>query len=293
MQDNADIERLRPRLFGLAYRMLGSRSEAEDVVQEAYLRWHQAGPEEIRSVEAWLVTVLSRLCIDRLRAIQAERQRYVGPWLPEPLLSVEQSPADTSELASDLSMALLVVLQRLSAEERVGFLMHDVFDCSYSEVAIALGKSEVACRQLVHRARQRVRQDKPRFEVSSAAHSQLVARYVQAVQERDADRIAELLARDAVFVSDGGGKTWAALRPVVGADRIARMEVGVLAKLPQNFALELLEVNGQAGMIGRVDDRIHAATSFATDGLRILSIMRVLNPDKLSACEQTRQLSTG
>ena len=116
---------------------------------------------------------------------------------------------------------------------------------------------------------------------------------MQAVQERDADRIAELLAQDAVFVSDGGGKTWAALRPVMGADRIARMEVGVLAKLPQNFALELLEVNGQAGMIGRVDDRIHAVTSFATDGLRILSIMRVLNPDKLSDCEQTRQLLIG
>ncbi|WP_202800354.1 sigma factor [Nitratireductor aquibiodomus] len=120
MQDNADIERLRPRLFGLAYRMLGSRLEAEDVVQEAFLRWHRAGSEEIRSVEAWLVTVLSRLCLDRLRAMQTERQRYVGPWLPEPLLSVEQSPAHTSELVSDLSMALLVVLQRLSAEERVG-----------------------------------------------------------------------------------------------------------------------------------------------------------------------------
>ena len=127
MQDNTDIERLRPRLFGLAYRMLGSRLEAEDVVQEAFLRWHQAGPEEIRSVEAWLVTVLSRLCLDRLRAMQTERQRYVGPWLPEPLLSVERSPAHTSELASDLSMALLVVLQRLSAEERVGFLMPRCF----------------------------------------------------------------------------------------------------------------------------------------------------------------------
>lgn len=292
MQNTAKIERLRPRLFGLAYRMLGTRLEAEDVVQEAFLRWHQMGPGEIRSVEAWLVTVLSRLCLDRLRAIQVERQQYVGPWLPEPLISVEQSPAHTSELASDLSMALLVVLQRLSAEERVGFLMHDVFDCDYSEVAVALGKSEVACRQLVHRARQRVKQDKPRFEVTTAAHNQLVERYIQAVQERDADRIAELLAQDAVFVSDGGGKTWAALRPVLGADRIARMEVGVLTKLPQNFSLELLVVNGQAGMIGKVNDHVHAVTSFETDGLRVLSIMRVLNPDKLFDYTDTRQLPT-
>lgn len=281
MATGEDIEKLRPRLFGLAYRMLGSRQEAEDVVQEAFLRWHRAETDEIRSAEAWLVAVSSRLCLDRLRALQTERQRYVGPWLPEPLLAEEPSPDHVTELASDLSMALLMVLQRLSAEERVGFLMHDVFDCAYPEIAIALGKSEAACRQLVHRARERVRRDKPRFDVSHAAHRQLVERYVKAVQERDAKRIAELLAQDAVFVSDGGGKTWAALRPVTGAERIARMEVGVLAKLPHGFAVELVEVNGQAGMIGRVDGRTHAVTSFMTDGMRILSIMRVLNPEKL------------
>ncbi len=281
MQTNEDIEKLRPRLFGLAYRVLGSRQEAEDVVQEAFLRWHGAERGEIRSAEAWLVTVSSRLCLDRLRTLQTERQRYVGPWLPEPLLADERSPDHAIELASDFSMALLMVLQRLSAEERVGFLMHDVFDCAYSEIAVALGKSEAACRQLVHRARERVRRDKPRFEVSDTAHRQLVERYVKAVQERDAERIAELLAPDAVFVSDGGGKTWAALRPVTGADRIARMEVGVLAKLPQGFAVELVNVNGQAGMIGKVDGRTHAVTSFMTAGLRILSVMRVLNPEKL------------
>jgi len=282
MQDVAETEKLRPRLFGLAYRMLGSRQDAEDVVQEAFLRFHSAETGEVRSVEGWLVTVLSRICLDRLRTLQVERRTYVGPWLPEPLVSVDQSPDHTAELASDLSMALLVVLQRLSAEERVGFLMHDVFDCDYSEVAAALGKSEVACRQLVHRARQRVRRDKPRFKVSGAAHRRLVEQYVKAVQEQDADRIAQLLAQDAVFVSDGGGKTWAALRPIVGAERIARMEVGVLAKLPRGFTLEMAEVNGQTGAIGRIDGRLHAVTSFTTDGLRILSVMRVLNPDKLT-----------
>ncbi|QFT01837.1 ECF RNA polymerase sigma factor SigJ (plasmid) [Labrenzia sp. THAF191b] len=278
----AETEKLRPRLFSFAYRLLGSRQEAEDVVQEAFLRWHSAKTTDIRSAEAWLVTVLSRLCVDRLRAIRAERQNYVGPWLPEPLLSVEQSPDHTAELASDLSMALLVVLQRLSAEERVGFLMHDVFDCDYSEVSVALGKSEAACRQLVSRARRRVRRDKPRFEVSDAAHGQLVKQYVQAVQERDADRIAKLLAPDAVFTSDGGGKAWAALHPIIGAARIARMEVGVMTKLPRGYSLELADVNGQAGIIGKVDGQIYAVTSFTTNGLRILSVMRVLNPDKLT-----------
>lgn len=281
MQNVEEVERLRSRLFTLAYRMLGSRQEAEDAVQEAYLRWHRAESGEIRSVEAWLVTVVTRLCVDRLRVLQAERQKYVGPWLPEPLVAVEHGPDLALELASDLSMALLVVLQRLSAEERAGFLMHDVFDCDYADVAAALGKSEAACRQLVHRARKRVRSDKPRFEVSGAAHKQLVERYVRAVQERDADRIAELLMPDASFVSDGGGKTWAALRPVIGAGRIARMEVGVLAKLPQAFVLEVADVNGRAGAIGRVDGRIHAVTSFETTTEKISGIMRVLNPEKL------------
>lgn len=285
MEESQDLEKLRPRLFGLAYRMLGSGQEAEDAVQEAFLRWHLADTDEIRSAEAWLVTVVSRLCLDRLRALQVERKYYVGPWLPEPIVSADEAPDVALERASDLSMALLVVLQRLSPVERAGFLMHDVFDCKYSEIAAALGKSEAACRQLVHRARKRVRGDKPRFDVSSADHKQLVEQYVEAVQARDVERIAELLSPDAAFVSDGGGKTWAALRPVMGAERIARMEVGVLAKLPPEFRLEIAIVNGRAGVVGFVDGRIHAVTSFETDGQKILSVLRVLNPDKLAAID--------
>ncbi|MGD9479752.1 RNA polymerase sigma factor SigJ [Shinella sp. G-2] len=281
MENAHELERLRPRLFGLAYRMIGSRQEAEDVVQEAFLRWHHKRPADIRSMEGWLVTVLSRLCVDRLRVLQAERDAYVGPWLPEPLIALEPSPDHTIELASDLSMALLVVLQRLSAEERVGFLMHDVFDCEYPDIAAALGKNEAAVRQLVHRARTRIGSDKRRFDVPAVAHQRLVEQYVLAVQERDADRIAELLSHDAVFVSDGGGKTWAALRPVIGAQRIARMETGVLGKLPRTFSIDVGYVNGRAGALGKIGGRIYAVTSFETDGTHILSIMRVLNPDKL------------
>jgi RNA polymerase sigma-70 factor (ECF subfamily) len=278
-----DIETLRPRLFRLAYRMLGSRQDAEDAVQEALLRWYRADTADVRSCEAWLVTALSRVCVDRLRLLATEREAYVGPWLPEPLIGEEPLPDRAVDLASDLSMALLVVLERLSPEERVAFLMHDVFDCDYPDIAAAIGKSEVACRQLVHRSRERVRREKPRFEVTETLHARLVERYVQAVNERDAERIAALLAPDAVLVSDGGGKTWAALRPVIGAQRIARLEVGVVRKLPGRFLIRVVPVNGVAGSVSYLDGHAHAVTSFETDGERILSVMRVLNPDKLAA----------
>jgi RNA polymerase sigma-70 factor (ECF subfamily) len=280
------MEKLRPRLFGLAYRMLGSRQDAEDAVQEALLRWYRADTAEVRSAEAWLVTVLSRICIDRLRVLAAGREVYVGPWLPEPLVGQEPPPDRALELASELSVALLIVLERLSPEERAAFLMHEVFDCGYSDIAAALGKSEVACRQLVHRARERVGRDKPRFEVSEAAHRRLVERYLRAVQERDAGQIAALLAPDAVLVSDGGGKAWAALRPVIGAQRIARLEMGVARKLP-GFTIRIVSVNGRAGTLSVLNGRAHAVTSFETDGERILSVMRVLNPDKLPRLAHT------
>lgn len=287
LQEGSDIEKLRPRLFGLAYRMLGSRHEAEDAVQEALLRWYRADTAGVRSAEAWLVTALSRICIDRLRLLATEREAYVGPWLPEPLVSEEWSPDRAVELASDLSMALLAVLERLSPEERAAFLMREVFDCGYPDIAATLGKSEAACRQMVRRARERVRRDKPRFEVSETAHQRLVERYLQAVQERDAERIASLLAPDAVFVSDGGGKVWQALRPIIGADRIARMEIGVARKLPGSLSMRTVSVNGRAGAIGYLDGRTFAVTSFETDGERILSVMRVLNPEKLSGIAAT------
>jgi RNA polymerase sigma-70 factor (ECF subfamily) len=275
------IEGLRPRLFGIAYRMLGLQQEAEDAVQEAMLRWYGTDTVEIRSPEAWLTTVVSRICLDRLRVLAAEREAYIGPWLPEPLVGEAPSPERQVELASDLSLALLMVLERLSPEERAAFLMHDTFDCGYPEISRVLGKSEAACRQIVHRARERIRRDRPRFEVSEDAHRQLVERYVRAVQSRDAGQIASLLAPEAVFISDGGGKMWAARRPVVGRDRIIRLELGVLRKLTGQFTLQLAEVNGRAGALAVLDGRPFAVTSFETNGTHILSVMRVLNPDKL------------
>ena len=175
----------RPRLYGIAYRMLGTRADAEDIVQEAYLRWHRADIERLRAPEAWLVTATTRLCIDRLRAARTEREAFVGPWLPEPITGLAP-PADAhSELASDLSFAFLLVLERLAPEERAAFLLHEVFDSGYADIAAILGKSEATCRQIVHRARRRVHQDRPRFKVSEGARSRLLERFVEALRTED------------------------------------------------------------------------------------------------------------
>ena len=180
----------RSRLYGIAYRMLGSRADAEDMVQEAYLRWHRADPERIQTPQAWLVTTITRICIDRLRAVRAERAAYVGPWLPEPIES-EAPPADAhSELASDLSVAFLVILERLAPEERAAFLLHDVFDSDYHDIAGILGKNETTCRQIVHRARQRVRQDRPRFHVSEEAESPSPRAFCRSVTDGESCRTA-------------------------------------------------------------------------------------------------------
>lgn len=283
MIDHAQVfQRLRPRLQGLAYRMLGSVGDAEDAVQEAFLRWHGADASEIRSPEAWLVTVVTRLCLDRLRAAAAEREAYIGPWLPEPLVGGQvDAPDRRVELASDLSMAFLIVLERLAPEERAAFLLRDVFDCDYPDIARALGKSEAACRQIVHRARVRVRRDKPRFEVSEAAHQRLLRRYLDALNTRDEAKLVALFAEDATLVTDGGGKVVAALNVIRGADKITRGTLGVMRKISGRIAHEVVPINGQPGIATYVDGRPFSATAIETDGRRILSVFRVLNPDKL------------
>src|SRR5690348_8683877 len=201
MQDRSgEFERHRPRLFGIAYRMLGSRTDAEDVLQDAYLRWHRGTAEELRSAEAWLVTAVTRLCIDRLRAARTEREAYVGPWLPEPLIGdTAPTPDARAELSSSLSIAFLVVLEQLAPEERAAFLLHEVFDSDYAEIAEILGKSEAACRQIVSRARKRVRENRPRVKVTEVARQRLLDRFVNAVQTQDKDALLALFAQDATW----------------------------------------------------------------------------------------------
>jgi len=274
---------VRGRLFGLAYRMLGSRADAEDIVQEAYVRWHEAGPGRVENPEAWLVTTASRLAIDHLRRLKTEREAYVGPWLPEPIVT-EPPPDRHLDLADDLSMAFLTVLERLAPEERAAFLLHDVFDVGYREIAGVIDRSEAACRQVVHRARERVRGDRKRFDASEGAKAALLEKFLAAVDARDEEALLALFAPDATWTADSGGKTAAAPYPIVGAERIARLVVNLRKKFwSEDRVLELMTINGEPGLRIRDGNRHTATLSIATDGNQILAVYAVLNPDKLSS----------
>ena len=277
------FEALRGRLFGLAYRMLGSRADAEDIVQEAYLRWHEAAREKIENPEAWLVTTTTRLAIDRLRRLKTEREAYVGSWLPEPIVSRAPPPDRNLDLAADLSIAFLTLLERLAPEERAAFLLHDVFDVGYSEIASVLERSEAACRQVVHRARDRVRGDRKRFEVPESAKALMLKKFMTAMEARNEEALLQLFAPDATWTADGGGKAGAAPLPIVGADRIARLVLGLRERFwAPDWVVEVATVNGETGLCIRDGDRLTATMSIATDGEHILAVYAVVNPDKLS-----------
>jgi RNA polymerase sigma-70 factor (ECF subfamily) len=281
------FEQSRRRLFGLAYRMLSSKADAEDMVQEAYIRWHQAPADEIRSPEAWLVTVVTRLCIDRLRSAAAERETYPGMWLPEPLFG--ESPDEQVELASNLSMAFMILLERLAPAERAAFLLRDVFDCPYSEIARIIGKSEAACRQIVSRARERVRRDQPRFEASEEDRLRLMEKFATAIDTDDEQTLLALFAEDATLTSDGGGKTPAARNVIRGPERITRLFLAVARKLKGRVTRSFLPINGEPGLVTFIDGRPVSAISFVTDGARIHALYNVLNPDKLKDINQSEK----
>ena len=278
----------RPRLYGIAYRMLGSRADAEDVLQDAYLRWHQTDPSRIDVPQAWLTTTLTRLCIDRLRAARTERTNYVGPWLPEPLIDENFPPPERkSELASDLSMAFLVVLERLTPEERAAFLLREVFDCDFSEIARILGKNEANCRQIVHRAREHVHRDRPKFQVSDAARRRLLEKFVAALHAENHDAMLALFAEDATWTSDGGGKTKAARKVIHGAEHVARFAIGVSRRYLSRTTHRVLPINGESGLLMYLDGSPIAAISIDSDGERILAVYTVVNPDKLKSITAT------
>jgi RNA polymerase sigma-70 factor, ECF subfamily len=276
------FEAQRGRLFGLTYRMLGSRADAEDIVQETYVRWHQAAHDRVESPEAWLVTTASRLAIDRLRRLKTEREAYTGPWLPEPIVTPPPSPDRDLELAADLSIAFLTLLERLAPEERAAFLLHDVFDVGYREIAAVIERSEAACRQVVHRARERVRGDRKRFDVSDSVKADLLKQFLAAMEARDEQALLELFAPDATWTADGGGKVGAAPRPIVGANRIARLVIGLREKFwAHDRVLDIATVNGETGLAIRDGARLVATLSIVTDGERIVDVYAVVNPDKL------------
>jgi RNA polymerase sigma-70 factor (ECF subfamily) len=295
----AIFEEQRTHLLGIAYRMLGEMSAAEDVAQEAWLRWQRAQGEEVRDPRAWLSAVTVRLALDALRKARARRETYVGPWLPEPLLPDDtramaaDAPAARAELASDLSLALLHVLERLSPEERAALILHDAFDCDYATIAQALEKSEPACRKLVSRARERVKSDRPRFKASDDQRRDLLVRFARASAAKDEKELLTLLAPNAIAYTDGGGRVAAALNPIYGADKIARFMVGLTRKFFTNatFDTRIVEINGRPGMMLRTDDQLFGAVTIETDGKRITAVYAVRNPDKLERI--TRPTSPG
>lgn len=278
----AVFDELRRRLFGIAYRMIGTTADAEDIVQEAYLRWHQADPAEIRSAEAWLVSVVTRLSIDKLRKASVEREKYVGPWLPEPLIAdTSPTPEEELETASDLSMAFMVLLERLTPVERAALLLHDVFDCAYPMIANVLRKSEAACRQVVHRARQRVREHQARFKASEDARRLLIKQFMAAADAGDDTTLLSLFAKDATLTSDGGGVVPAARKVVHGRSRIARLYLLLAKRLGTRLRHEILIINGEPGLVMYLDAAPLATVSFETDGSSITALYTVLNPQKL------------
>ena len=282
----------RDRLFGIAYRMLGSRADAEDVLQDAWLRWHEQDASELRSTEAWLTTMVTRLAIDRLRAAKTQRAAYFGPWLPEPLAEIEvATPESHAEFASDVSVAFMHLLERLGEEERAAFVLHDVFDCDYDDIAETLGKTPAACRQLVHRARERVTTERRRFRVDESARIDMLKRFMAAAESGDFDAIKSMFTPDALMTSDGGGKAIAVFRPLLGAERIARLW-WVISRRPEAPGIErrLVRVNGEVGVAFYFRGRLHSVATVDTDGERIHNYYSISNPDKLRVYAQRQAL---
>lgn len=270
---------LRPQLLSLAYRMLGASSDAEDIVQEAWLRWQDVDDTTVHNPRAWLNATVGRLCLDRLKSAQHRRESYTGTWLPEPVAT--DAPVDRESI----SLAFLVLLERLSPVERAAFLMHKVFDYAHAEVAAALDMSEAAVRQAYHRASEHLAANRPRFAPSEAEHARVLSAFAGALVAGDLSSLLALLAADATLYADGGGKVrGAALRPVVGGDRVGRFLVGLIehALVDPGLAYAVQSVNGwPALVIRRADGSILAIMNIETDGEKIVAVRNLVNPDKL------------
>jgi RNA polymerase sigma-70 factor (ECF subfamily) len=275
-----DFLAARPMLFALAYRMLGSSSEAEDVLQEAWIRASRA--TSIDNPDAWLTTVVTRLCLDVLGSARVRREEYVGPWLPEPLVATDDGPEQAAELADSVSLAFLVLLEELSPPERAAFLLREVFRFDYPEVAAMLERSEASCRQLVSRAHKHVDQRRTRFTADRAKAQELSLSFLSACQTGDLSTVTSMLAADAVLVSDGGGKVQAARRPINGPDKIGRFLIGVLQKAGPDVVYRRATVNGEPGVLGLVDGVVVTAVAVEVVDDLITGIRIVSNPDKLA-----------
>ncbi|MFC4907573.1 RNA polymerase sigma-70 factor [Actinomadura gamaensis] len=281
MPDETEVfERYRPLLIGLAYRLLGSMWDAEDAVQEAYLRWTGADTAGVEEPRAWLITVVSRLALDQLKSARVTREAYVGPWLPEPVAAADLGPLDTAELRDTLSYATLHMMERLSPPERAVFVLREAFELPYGDIARIIGVPAASCRQHHRRARARLADGSDRFEPSGADHAALVGRFLDAARGGDLATLGDLLAEDVTAWNDGGGKVRAALRPVTGRDAVLAFVGGLLSRYPFDD-VRPIEVNGGPAIAATMGGQ-RQVVAFDVRGGRIHGIYAVLNPDKLT-----------
>ncbi len=286
MTDAADVFGAeRDRVWAIAYRMLGSVADADDAVQTVWLRWLEAAPSKVECPNAWLVTAVTRLCIDELRSARRKRVTYVGPWLPEPLVEgAHPLPPDLVEREESLSLVHLVLLERLGPVERAAFVLHDALDWSHGDIARAFGKSEAACRQILTRARRRLSEAPVATPARNAHTIELGRRFVNALARGDISTLMQALDASAVFLTDGGGRVLAALRPIRGPDRICRLLSGLFAKRHEPLTQRKVTVNGDPGLwLGHPDGRPHAVygLGFSKDSKRVIAIYVMLNPGKM------------
>ncbi len=284
------IESYRTYLFAIAYRMLGSAMDAEDMVQETYLRYQATPPQTIRSLKAYLTTILTRLCMDQLQLAHRKREQYVGPWLPEPILTTETAetvetgdPEKRVEMEESVSLAFLVLLEQLQPFERAVFLLREVFGYEFAEIAAMLDKSEAACRRSFSRAKLHLQAHRPRFPASPQIHQQLLSGYLQAVQTGEMGPLMNLLSEDVTLWADGGGKVkQAALHPIRGRDAVARFSLGTKRFWPEHARVEVEEVNSEAALIIRTGDHVFSVLTIEVKQGQIQAIRVIANPEKLA-----------
>jgi len=279
----------KPLLFSIAYRMLSTVADAEDLVQETFIRWHGANHEQIESPKAWLSTVITRLCINHLKSARVQREQYIGPWLPEPLVADQAvDPAENAKLADSLSLAFLVVLENLSPTERAVFILREVFSYEFSDVALIVEKSEANCRQILTRARKHIEERSPRFDTLPEQAEQLLQQFEQSILTGNMQGLLDLLAKDVVLVSDGGGKARAVLRPIHGADHVSRLLIGAAQKFgSKTQVLRHTTVNGLPGTVSFDGGRVIRVVALGIRDGRIQSVFIVTNPDKLRRLPQS------
>ena len=278
--DVETFEMYRPLLFSIAYRMLGSVMEAEDIVQETYLRYHKTAQQEIQSLKAFLTTITTRLCLDFLKSAKVKRESYIGPWLPEPLIT-EDTSLEFVKQQEEISLAFMVLLENLSPVERAIYLLREVFEYSYAEIAPMVGKNEANCRQYYRNAKQYLISRRPRFKAEPAAQRNLIERFWDAATQGNLDGLLHILAEDAILWSDGGGKVAAARRPLHGRAAIARLLVGSASRWPADLSIFMKEVNGRQSLLFQVNQTIIGVMNFLSDDTKIHEIRAIWNPDKL------------